>query len=178
MIELDRGDVLEPIADKRVQLGIASGYQAPIHQWKGIVGKPGAGAGDKPAGGDCQPDEQNHALNESPPTGSCTGPSRATNEVKRGPKDQAVDGKRQGEMGNQAVLTDFDPMDEPAFDHVPAEQSLAKAKRQYAEQGGNQSVRQAPAQPKPDQWDGIGEPDQPTQQPVRIFPEIDAFELG
>src|SRR5277367_2633881 len=174
MVELDRGDVLEPVADKWVQLGVAGGYQAPIHQWKGVVSKPGAGAGDKPAGRDCQPDEHDHALCGSPPAGSRSSPSRATNEVKRGPKDQAVDGERQGEMGNQAVLTDFDPMDEPAFDHVPAEQPLAKAEGKDSEKERNQPARQAPVQPKPDQWDGIREPDQPTEQPVRIFPEIDA----
>jgi len=54
----------------------------------------------------------------------------------------------------------------------------AKAEGKDSEKERNQPARQAPVQPKPDQWDGIREPDQPTEQPVRIFPEIDAFELG
>jgi hypothetical protein len=81
-------------------------------------------------------------------------------------------------MGDEAVLADLDPVDKPAFDHVPAEQSLAKAEGEDTEQAWDQPARQAPAQPEPDQWGGVRDPDQPAQQPVRIFPEIDAFEFG
>ena len=67
MVELDRGNVFEPVADEGVELGVAGRDQPSVHQRKGVVSEPGAGAGDKPAGGDCQPDEQDHGLGGSPP---------------------------------------------------------------------------------------------------------------
>ena len=59
MVELHRRDVLEPVEQERVELGIAGGDQPAVHQRKGVVGQPGAGAGDKPAGDDRHGDEAN-----------------------------------------------------------------------------------------------------------------------
>src|SRR5437762_13981817 len=67
MVELDGCDVLEPIADKGLQLGIAHRQEASVHQREGIVDETGMQPGDKAAGDDGQRDERDDRLGGAPP---------------------------------------------------------------------------------------------------------------
>ena len=77
-------------------------------------------------------------------------------------------------MGDQPVLADLDPVGETALDHIPAERPLQEAEHQDARERQNQAPRQPAPHNEPDQRYGENHPDQPAQQSVRIFPEIDA----
>ena len=67
VVELDRGDVGEQIADERVKLGIVGRNETAVHQREGVVDEPGAGAGDKPAGRDRQSDQEDDGVGRPPP---------------------------------------------------------------------------------------------------------------
>src|SRR5512141_2848882 len=71
MVELHRRDVLEPVADERMQLRVASRDEAPVHQGKGVVGEAGIEPGDKPAGADGQCDERDERFGGAPPAPGC-----------------------------------------------------------------------------------------------------------
>ena len=56
--------------------------------------------------------------------------SRPASQAQADPQDRRIDQQRQREMGDEAVLADLDPVDQPAFDHVPAERALREAERE------------------------------------------------
>ncbi len=57
VVELHRGEILEPVADERCELRIPRRDKAPIHQREGVVGEPRVEPGDKSAGDDRQANE-------------------------------------------------------------------------------------------------------------------------
>ena len=80
-------------------------------------------------------------------------------------------------MGDQPILADLDPVGEAALDHVPAEQTLTEAEQQDAGERRNEPPRQSPAHQEPDKRHGKGDPNEPPQEPVQIFPKVYIFEL-
>jgi len=57
MVELDRGDGLEPVQPEGLERGIAGRDEASVHQRESVVGEPGIEAGDEAAGEDRQEDQ-------------------------------------------------------------------------------------------------------------------------
>ena len=98
-------------------------------------------------------------------------------QAERQPQDRRIDSQSQSEMRDEAVLADLDPIGQPALDHVPAEGSLGEAEQQNAAERRNHPPRQPPAHQKPDKGRGKDDADQPSQQPMTILPEVNAFEL-
>ena len=133
VVELHRRDILEPIQDEGAELGIAGGDEPAVHQRKGVVGQPGAGTGDKPAGRLSSGRQRIATIRQraaSPDPGSAR--ASPPHDAERDPEDRGVNRKRQSEMGDEPVLADLDPVGEPALDHVPAEHTLREAEQQNA----------------------------------------------
>jgi len=54
------------------------------------------------------------------------GASRSTNNAERYPEDCRINRQSEGEVRDEAVLTDLDPVGKAALNHVPAERALRK----------------------------------------------------
>ena len=67
MIELHRADILEPVADPGLQLGIAGRHEAAVHQWKRVVDEPRMQPGDKAARDNRQRHQADDPLRAPPP---------------------------------------------------------------------------------------------------------------
>ncbi len=140
--------------------------------------------GDKAAGQHRQRDERDHRLGGAAPAPRCA--ARASRDTGEGlckeaegdPQRRGIDQKRQGEMGDEPVLADLDPVGEAAFDHVPAERALQEAEHEDAGERHQQMARHPPAQREIEERQGVGKADQPPPQAVDVFPEVDGFEVG
>ena len=131
-----------------MELCVAGRHEPAVHQRKGIVGQPGAGAGDKAAGKDRQRDEDKHGFGSPPPARSRTRNRRAAHDAQRHPEDRGIDRESESEVRDEAVLADLDPVGEAALDHVPAERALQKPEQQDAGERRHQATRQPPAAPE------------------------------
>ena len=102
---------------------------------------------------------------------------RTEDDAECRPQDRGIDRESEGEVSDEAVLADLDPVGKAAFDHVPAQRALQKSEEQDAGERRREMPRQAPPRQKPEERDRKRHADQPAQQPVDIFPIIDALKL-
>src|ERR1700734_1284774 len=81
-------------------------------------------------------------------------------------------------MEGEAVLADLDAALKTARDHIPADAAFERAQGEDQRELGRERARDAAARPEIKERQGEGEADEPAQQPVEIFPEENALELG
>ena len=187
MVELHRGDILEPVQHERLQLRIAGRHETAVHQRKRVVDQPGMQPGDKPARDDRQRDETDNRLGGAAPAKAaklrppplrggfsppCANIPSAIHRV------SAIDRQRQREMRDEAVLADRDAVGEAALDHVPAERALREAEQKNPGKRQYQPARHLPPDQETDQRQRIDETDQPPPQPMHVLPQKDRFELA
>ena len=75
-------------------------------------------------------------------------------------------------------MRDFGAPDEARRHHPPADRALQRAEHQQRQQSRLVPGRDRAARPENGKRHCIGQPDQPTEQAMNIFPEKNALELG
>src|SRR5215510_5838259 len=81
-------------------------------------------------------------------------------------------------MRGQAILTHIAALRQSAADHVPAEQTLQTAQQQQQQQPWRQTWADAFSQKEDRQWNGEGDTDQATPEPVHELPPVEDFVVG
>ncbi len=73
---------------------------------------------------------------------------------------------------------DIDPVGEAALHHQPADRALRAAEQEQHDQPERIAARHGALRQEPQQWQRESDADQPAEQAVEIFPEIDVLERG
>ncbi len=81
-------------------------------------------------------------------------------------------------MDGEADVADVGPVDQSRGDHPPADRALQRAQCEKPAEPPAIAGRNRPAQREPGERKREGEADQPAEQAVDIFPEIDVLELA
>jgi hypothetical protein len=95
VIELDGGDVLEPIEPPRRFHEIPGRKKPPVHQGEGVVGEPGVESGDEAAGEDRQEHERGERARGAAEGRGRDPGLRRSEKVERGPENRGVDDERE-----------------------------------------------------------------------------------
>ena len=154
----------------------AIGHQRPEHQ------RPRIGGVTRPEpGGECPPDDlhrQQRGERPHPGAGAIIAARITVDQIKRRPDAAGHDDESIGQMCRQPFRRHLRPIDQAGCDHPPADGPLQAAQRKQRQQPQLVTSWNLAANPEPRQRQRKRQPDQPAEQPVDIFPEKDALELG
>ena len=82
------------------------------------------------------------------------------------------------QMHGEPEMANIGTFTETRTDHPPADRTLQTTQSQQCNQSHTIAGRDRTLGRKPEQRQGKGHPDQPSEQPVNPFPEIDELEIG